>query len=150
METFSPPANKKSKGINPTCLGLFLAGLVLLAILIPAYIWIKNSLTKPTEAPEVEQVLEAQIGLPFQALIPAYLPRRVDRAKVQIDASQPGPGGEPMLQLLYPLRNGSLILQEWLPSTPTASLASGGNIRHQPGMTSCAATATALRRPSAI
>jgi hypothetical protein len=119
-----PPSRQKNRKINPNCLGLMIAGLVILAILIPGFLWVKASLTKPTEAPEVEKVLEAQTGLPFQALIPAYLPRRVDRTGVQIDTSQPGPGGEPMLQLLYPIRTGSLILQEWLPRTPTAGLAS--------------------------
>jgi hypothetical protein len=140
METFSPPIkkNNKGKGINPTYLGLFLAGLVILAILVPGYIWIKNSFIKPTEAPEVESVLEAQIGLPFQALIPAYLPRRVGRAEVQIDTSQSGPGGEPMLQLLYPIGRGgqgSLILQEWLPSNPTTNLASAAISAINQGMT---------------
>jgi hypothetical protein len=130
-----PPSKKKSRKINPDGLGLIIAGLVILAIIIPGYLWIKASLVKPTEAPEVEAVLQAQTGLPFQALIPAYLPRRVDRSNVQIDASQPGPGGEPMLQLLYPIRKGSLVLQEWLPKIPTSNLASAAISAINQGMT---------------
>jgi hypothetical protein len=114
MEIISPPSkpeNRKKKEPKLSWV-LFAAGLVILLLFVAEYIWLKNTTSQPSEAPEVEKVLEAQTVITFQVLIPAYLPRRINRAGVQIDASQPGPGGEPMLQLLYPLRKGNLILQD--------------------------------------
>lgn len=91
-----------------------------------------NRLSAPQEAPEAEAVLAAQIDLPFQVLVPAYLPGIIDRARVQIDAAQPGPDGEPMIRLVYPLRpalgvrvpRGAVLeLREWLPKDQPAGYA---------------------------
>ena len=129
METSTPPSQPdKRKQIKPKLLWVLIsAALVILVLFVSGYMLLKNYSAQPSEAPEVEKILEAQTGMPFQVLIPAYLPRRVDRAGVQIDASHPGPGGEPMLQLVYPMKKGTLTLQEWLPplpSVPAGSLAS--------------------------
>ena len=77
----------------------FLAGIiiVILACATAGFTWL-NRLSDPREAPEAEAVLVAQIDLPFQVLIPAYLPAIVDRAQVKIDTSQAGPAGEPLIR----------------------------------------------------
>jgi len=96
-----------------------IGGFVLLAgLLVSGGIWLKSSLNQPRESLEAERVLAAQAGLPFQVLIPAYLPRGLDREHVQIETGLPGPSGEAMIQLTYPARQGgTLVLSEWLPST---------------------------------
>jgi hypothetical protein len=71
------------------------------------------------EAPEAQKVLDVQAKMPFQILIPAYLPRAFDRAGVEIDVNQSGPGGEPMVQLTYRTRKGAvLFLRQWVPVNP--------------------------------
>lgn len=101
-----------------------LVGMVIAAVAlgVAGFAWAR-SLSAPREAPEAEAVLRAQIDLPFQVLIPAYLPRVVDRARAQIDTSQPGPNGEPMIRLVYPLRvrGVTLELREWLPAGAVVS-----------------------------
>jgi hypothetical protein len=142
MEIISPASKPEDQTrLKPkTFWALFASGLVILLLFVSGFILLKNSTLPPSEAPEVEKVLEAQTAMAFQVLIPAYLPRRVDRAGVLIDASQPGPGGEPMLQLVYPLQQksqGTLILREWLPklpSVPSANLASAA-VSTMQGMT---------------
>lgn len=113
--------------------GIFVA---LLAGVLAGFVWL-SSLSEPREAPESEAVLTAQIDLPFQVLIPAYLPRIVDRAGVQIDTSQPGPGGEPMIRLVYPLLQAlgqsyppgtTLELREWLPNEQASGLPSDQDV----------------------
>ncbi len=47
-----------------------------------------------------------QADMPFQILIPAYLPPEFDREKMEITVNQSGPGGEPMVQLAYPTAHG--------------------------------------------
>jgi hypothetical protein len=57
--------------------------------------------------------------MPFQILIPAYLPKAFDRAAMEIDVNQSGPGGEPMVQLTYRTRQGeALYVREWVPVNP--------------------------------
>jgi hypothetical protein len=74
---------------------------------------------EPTEAPESQQVLDVQAGMPFQILIPAYLPKEFDRAGMEVDVSSTGPGGEPMVQLTYRTRKGqTLFIREWVPVNP--------------------------------
>lgn len=80
----------------------------------------KKGQSKPRQAPEAEQVLSAQRGLPFQVLIPAYLPRVFNREKVKVITDQPGPSGEPMVQLIYPVQSYTLVLSEWIPSNQEA------------------------------
>jgi hypothetical protein len=72
-----------------------------------------------SEAPEARKILDVQAGMPFQILIPAYLPEEFLREDVQIDVTQLGPGGEPMVQLAYPNKRGqALYLRQWVPVNP--------------------------------
>jgi hypothetical protein len=71
------------------------------------------------EAPEADKVLEVQAGMPFQILIPAYLPKAFDRAGMEIEVGMTGPGSEPMVQLTYHTRQGvNLFVREWVPVNP--------------------------------
>ena len=101
---------------------LFLGGLLagLLIILAGGAWWVSSSLaSEPEEAPEAQRVLDLQAGMPFQILIPAYLPKAFDRAAMEIDVNQSGPGGEPMVQLTYRTRQGeALYVREWVPVNP--------------------------------
>lgn len=82
--------------------------------------WISRSgAAEPKEAPEAQRVLDMQAGMPFQILIPAYLPKEFERAAMEINVSQTGPGGEPMAQLTYRTRGGAtLFIREWVPVNP--------------------------------
>ncbi len=72
-----------------------------------------------TEAPEAGQVLQVQAHMPFQILIPAYMPAEFNRAGVGIEIDQAGPGGEPMVELVYRTPQGApLFLREWVPANP--------------------------------
>jgi len=95
----------------------WLAGLlVLIPLLIAALVWFRAGSSQPREAPEAERVLTAQAELPFQVLIPAYLPKQFKREKMEILTDRPGPNGEKMVQLIYSNRRGdTLTLSEWLP-----------------------------------
>ena len=75
--------------------------------------------TQATTAPEAEQVLAVQSQMPFQIMIPSYLPKGFDRKNIEIIADQTGPGGEPMVQLAYRTKKGATVtLQEWVPVNP--------------------------------
>ncbi len=90
--------------------------IVIVCILIPGFIWLKNKSAEPREAPETDLVLNAQIQMPFQVLIPAYLPKFFVREKIEITTDELGPNGEPMVQLVYPTSGGdTLTLLEWQP-----------------------------------
>jgi hypothetical protein len=124
-------------------IGMLGAASLLVALLLSGYIWWKNNSAQPRLAPEAEQVLKAQIDLPFQALIPAYLPAHFDREKVEIQLDQTGPHGEQMLQLAYPTPKGNtLVLQEWLPK-PGAANASAAQCR-------CVCASRGLCSPSEV
>ena len=85
------------------------AGIVLVKYLFPT----------STEAPEASRILEAQSGMPFQILIPAYLPRQFDRAQVDLKVNEAGPSGEPLVQLAYRTNKGAtLFVREWVPVNP--------------------------------
>jgi hypothetical protein len=115
MDSGGPQAKLRQKR-RLLSIGMLGGAFLLACLLISGFVWWKNTNSQPRLAPEAEQVLSAQIGLPFQALIPAYLPAHFDREKVEIQLDQTGPGGEPMLQLSYPTPKGNtLVLQEWLP-----------------------------------
>jgi hypothetical protein len=74
---------------------------------------------EPKEAPEAQKILEVQAGMPFQILIPAYLPKGFERARMDVDVGQSGPGGEPMIQLTYRTREGkTLFIRQWVPVNP--------------------------------
>ena len=80
---------------------------------------VSSSPPAPTEAPEAQKILDVQANMPFQILIPAYLPRVFDRAKMTIAVEQSGPGGEPMVELTYRSRQGAvLFVREWVPVNP--------------------------------
>jgi hypothetical protein len=75
------------------------------------------------EAPEAQKILDVQATLPFQILIPAYLPKQFDRENMEVAIDQIGPGGEPMVQLTYQTENGSaLFVKEWLPVHPAMEI----------------------------
>lgn len=77
------------------------------------------------EAPEAQRILAVQAHMPFQILIPAYLPPQFDRANVEIDVSQTGPGGEPMVHLAYRSSKGTMFFREWVPINPDKEILSG-------------------------
>ena len=75
---------------------------------------------EPAEAPEAAKVLAAQEATPFQILIPAYMPKEFDRAGMDVQINQAGPGGEPMVQLTYRTSSGAtLFAREWVPVNPS-------------------------------
>jgi hypothetical protein len=102
---------------------------IVIAILSPGIFWSKNIFFPgPRQAPEAERVLSAQAGMPFQVLIPAYLPKVFDRERMEIITDRPGPEGEEMVQLIYSTRKGySLTLSEWIPNLDSNGAAS--NVR---------------------
>jgi hypothetical protein len=112
---------------TPSRKGWLAAIFILSALLLAALILLKIGSSEPREAPEAEQVLQAQAGLPFQVLIPAFLPKSFKREKVQILTDQPGPSGEKMIKLVYSTRKGdTLTLSEWLPDTQVSDKAANG------------------------
>src|SRR5574341_593027 len=106
--------------------GWMAGSFIVIAILSPGIYWSKNIFFPgPSEAPEAERVLSAQTAMPFQVLIPAYLPKVFDRERMEIITDRPGPEGEEMIQLIYSTRRGySLTLSEWIPSQDSDSVAS--------------------------
>lgn len=103
-----------------------LAGILLVVLVIG--VWqVSGQATEPQlrEAPEAARVLAVQASMPFQILIPAYLPPQFDRANVEIDVSQTGPGGEPMVHLAYRSPKGTMFFREWVPINPDKEILSG-------------------------
>lgn len=96
-----------------------LAGLILSAILlISGFIWRYSLPDEPQEAPEMDAILSAQANLPFQVLIPAYLPGGFARKEVAIQTDQTGPLEEAMAVLTYTHQSGvELVLNEWIPDS---------------------------------
>lgn len=90
-------------------------------------VWILSSSTPAyAAAPEANKILGVQAKMPFQILIPAYLPRDFDRSKVDIDVTQNGPSGEPMVQLAYRTRSGAtLFIRQWVPGHPEKEILYG-------------------------
>ena len=102
-------------------IGLICGATIILAFAAGGAFWLANTNKRPRPAPEAEMVLEAQIGMPFQPLIPAYLPAYFDRREVEIHTDGLGPQGEAMLELVYPTKKGNqLVIQEWIPQEPQA------------------------------
>ena len=115
------------KKSNPFARGLFLGGSILLVILLVGGLWLIFRTSERREAPEAERVLEVQSTLPFQVLIPAYLPQSFNRSRVQIVTDQTGPSGEAMVQLIYSTWRGtSITLSEWIPAAASVQAASNG------------------------
>lgn len=115
--------NKKTKKRSTIVLFGFVAGL---SLLLGGY-WATSKVTsRPTEAPEAQKVLDAQSDMPFQILIPAYLPKPFDRPGMEIQVNQTGPGGEPMVQLTYRNKKGAvLFFREWVPINPDMEILAG-------------------------
>ena len=96
-----------------------LGGCLVIGVLAFGAWQVSSSPPAPTEAPEADKILSTQAGMPFQILIPAYLPRAFDRANVKIAVEQSAPGGEPMVELTYRTRKGGvLFIREWVPINP--------------------------------
>jgi hypothetical protein len=98
-----------------------IGGGVIVVLLIASGAWLvsQGRASEPTEAPEAQLVLDVQANMPFQILIPAFLPKEFEREKLQIDVRQTGPGGEPMAQLTYPASKGQpLFIRQWVPVNP--------------------------------
>lgn len=88
------------------------------ALLVLGIYFINKDSQGPKDAPESARVLEAQTGLPFQVLIPAYLPPIFKREAVELTTDARGPNGESMIKLIYPTRKGNqLVLSEWIPES---------------------------------
>ena len=105
-----------SKKSNPPRKGLLVSAFVLLSLLLSGFFWLRISASEPRQAPEAERVLSAQAEMPFQVLIPAYLPKLFNREKMEILTDQLAPNGEKMVRLTYSTRKGdSLTLSEWMP-----------------------------------
>jgi hypothetical protein len=103
-------------------------GAALAAILVIGVWQVSSRAAESTtrEAPEAARILQAQATMPFQILIPAYLPPEFDRASVVIATQETGPGGEPMVQLAYHTRRGdSVFFREWVPVNPDKEILSG-------------------------
>jgi hypothetical protein len=101
----------------------WLAGIFVLLLigLVAGSVWLIQR-NQPTsgEAPEAARVLALQANMPFQILIPAYLPGEFDRKGVTIAVNEFGPSGEPMVQLAYQARNGAILfVRQWVPANPT-------------------------------
>jgi hypothetical protein len=101
---------------------LLLAGLgaaLSIALALGGWLIARGQASGPEEAPEALKVLDVQADMPFQILIPAFLPKEFDRENMQVDVRQTGPGGEPMAQLTYPAPKGSpLFIRQWVPVNP--------------------------------
>jgi len=114
QKTTGKQSHKWAKGV--------LAGTIfVLASLYCGHLLLKDRLSGPVEAPEAELILSAQAMLPFQVLIPAYLPGGFDREKIEIQTDRTSPQGERMVRLIYSTRAGiQLVLGEWIPKEPEA------------------------------
>ena len=57
-------------------------------------VWLATAAGSPSppKRPKRRQVLDVQAGMPFQILIPAYLPKGFDRAGMEIDVNSSRPG----------------------------------------------------------
>lgn len=100
------------------------AGLALIAVLAIGAWYVSSSRAEATrEAPEAQRILDVQANLPFQIMIPAFLPKVFDRENVQIDITQSGPSGEPLVQLIYRTKKGdTLFIKEWVPVDPSKEI----------------------------
>jgi hypothetical protein len=112
---------KSAKRLNLNRRWLWLGGGALVVLLALGGWWAATSsrAVETREAPEAQRILDAQADMPFQILIPAYLPKVFDRAGMELSVNQTGPGGEPMVQLTYRTKNGeTLFIRQWVPVNP--------------------------------
>jgi len=102
---------------------LFLGTVILTVLVAGGGAWLALTSTgkaqEGKEAPEAQRVLALQAKMPFQMMIPAYLPEGFDRENARIVLEAPGPVGEPMTELTYEMKDGaSLTVREWVPPDP--------------------------------
>lgn len=109
---------------------LILAGGLALAAAVAFGVWYNvNAAQTPTEAPEAEKVLAVQADMPFQILIPAYLPKEFDRANAAVNVNQSGPSGEPMVEMVYrTASNQAVFVRQWVPGNPEKEVLAGSRI----------------------
>ncbi len=99
------------------------AVLAAVALVLGAWLVARGRAAASRLAPEADQVRSLEATMPFQILIPAYLPKGFDRAGVEIDVRPIGPGGQPMVQLTYHSSRGTpLFIREWLPGDADAEI----------------------------
>lgn len=117
----------KRKGRRVDRYALVLGGLLgVLVLVLGGWLIANGRASEPKEAPEAQRILDLQAGMPFQILIPAFLPKDFDRPAMEIDVNQAGPGGEPMVQLTYRTKEGApLFIREWVPVNPDKEILSG-------------------------
>ena len=111
-----PPSNTNRNRLRKA---IWFAGscILLVSILVFCFMWLRSRNSTLHDAPEADSVLSAQLDLPFQVLIPAYLPKTFVREKIQVSIDKIGPHGEQMIALVYPTRRGdTLTFYEWLPN----------------------------------
>lgn len=111
MPVTTPTTSKPSQ--KRLLIGIF----ILIPLLLSGFLWTQFNASQPREAPEAERVLKAQMDLPFQVLIPAYLPKAFNREKMELVTGRSGPNGEKLVKLIYSTRQGdSITFREWLPT----------------------------------
>ncbi len=104
--------------VNQSRWKTWLVGITIASVLFVlfGFLFLRSRQDSPGEAPEAEAVLNAQMEMPFQILIPAYLPKEFVRKKTQVNLDKVGPQGELMVQLVYTTGRGdTLDIFEWLP-----------------------------------
>ncbi len=107
-------------------LWLLLGALVMMGLIVLGVWQASVNASAPREAPEAAKVLGVQANMPFQILIPAFLPTVFDRAGMDIKVDTAGPSGEPMAQLAYHTRQGATIfMHEWVPVNPDMEILAG-------------------------
>jgi hypothetical protein len=119
--------DQKLKKALPYQRWLFLGGLLVGLMIVAGFWWaVQAQDAGPKEAPEAQKILDLQADMPFQILIPSYLPKDFMRESMDIKVHQTGPGGEPMVQLTYHTRNGiPLFIRQWVPINPEMEILAG-------------------------
>jgi hypothetical protein len=113
--------SKPGNGRTRVVLGIGGAGLILVAVGLMAIPGMLDRGAADHEAPEAAKVLAVQSKMPFQIMIPAYLPPEFDRAHVEVHVQKAGPSGEPMAELTYGTGSEDgpkLYVHEWVPGNP--------------------------------
>ncbi len=114
----------KEKGLNAEHTSIWrrwplLAGVLAIGLVAIGAWLASNSTPASADAPEANKVLGVQAAMPFQIMIPAYLPKEFNRAGMDIQVNQSGPSGEPMVQLTYRTGQGAtLFVRQWVPGNP--------------------------------
>jgi Cupredoxin-like domain len=102
-----------------------LGGVLVSGLLVLGVWWLREKPAGYQLAPEANRIQVVQDDMPFQILIPAFLPAQFDRAGMQILADQKGPGSEPMVQLAYKTGSGAtLFARQWVPVDPDKEILS--------------------------